>query len=285
MQAALICPRRGPRFSDMSGGRSYFDTSGWDRSARRSGGSRQIPISTPAGDFHVWTRRIGNNQSLKVLLLHGGPGGSSEWFEPFDVWLPPAGIEYYHDDQLGSLRSDQPDDPSLWTLDRFVDEVEQVCRSLGLDGATSCFWATPGVVCWRWSTPCPTRSTSRASSWPTWSPASLSIGAMPPRSSSRPWTRLLLRRCWTSRTAVEGTSPATASRSGSTWAGCTWSDWRPRHINHAVYQRMWGRASFHPAPRQPSMTGHGVQRGLADRLVTARFVHSPTLRSVHPQGF
>ena len=48
--------------------------------------------------------------------------------------LPPAaGIEYYYYDQLGSGFSDQPDEPSLWELDRFVDEVEQVRRALGLD--------------------------------------------------------------------------------------------------------------------------------------------------------
>ena len=117
----------------MSASVSYFDTSTWDESARRSGGSRLIPITTPSGDFRVWTRRVGNNPSLKVLLLHGGPGGSSEFYEPFDVWFPGASIEYYHYDQLGSFRSDQPDDPSLWELDRFVDEVEQVRQALGLD--------------------------------------------------------------------------------------------------------------------------------------------------------
>jgi proline iminopeptidase len=37
---------------------------------------------------------------------------------------------YY--DQLGSWYSDQPDDPSLWEIDRFVDEVEQVRLALGL---------------------------------------------------------------------------------------------------------------------------------------------------------
>ena len=36
-------------------------------------------------------------------------------------------------DQLGSGNSDQPDEPSLWDLDRFVDEVEQVRQALGLD--------------------------------------------------------------------------------------------------------------------------------------------------------
>jgi proline iminopeptidase len=54
-------------------------------------------------------------------------------FESFDTWFPRAGIEYYHYDQLGSFRSDQPDDTSLWELDRFVDEVEQVRQALGLD--------------------------------------------------------------------------------------------------------------------------------------------------------
>ena len=110
----------------------YFDTTGWDRNAVLSGGARMIPISTPSGPFRVWTKRTGTNPDLKVLLLHGGPGGTSEEFECFDTWFPPAGIEYYHYDQLGSFRSDQPDDPSLWDLDRFVDEVEQVRQALGL---------------------------------------------------------------------------------------------------------------------------------------------------------
>jgi proline iminopeptidase len=113
----------------------YFDTSAWDRSELLSGGSRLIPITTPSGEFRVWTRRVGNNPSLKVLLLHGGPGASSELYEPFDLWFPKAGIEYYHYDQLGSFRSDQPDDPSLWELERFVDEVEQVRVALGLDSS------------------------------------------------------------------------------------------------------------------------------------------------------
>jgi proline iminopeptidase len=112
---------------------SYFDTSAWDRRDVIAGGSRMIPVSTPSGEFRVWTRRVGNNPDLKVLLLHGGPGASDELYECFDLWFPRAGIEYYYYDQLGSFRSDQPDDPSLWTLERFVDEVEQVRQALGLD--------------------------------------------------------------------------------------------------------------------------------------------------------
>jgi proline iminopeptidase len=68
-----------------------------------------------------------------VLLLHGGPGSTHEYLEACDSFLPAAGIEYYYYDQLGSGFSDQPDDPSLWELDRFVDEVEQVRQALRLD--------------------------------------------------------------------------------------------------------------------------------------------------------
>jgi proline iminopeptidase len=112
---------------------SYLDTSSWDRRDVISGGSRMVPVSTPSGEYRVWTRRVGNNPDLKVLLLHGGPGASDELYESFDLWFPQAGIEYYYYDQLGSFRSDQPDDPSLWTLERFVDEVEQVRQALRLD--------------------------------------------------------------------------------------------------------------------------------------------------------
>lgn len=96
-------------------------------------GVRMIPITTPKGTFEVWTRRVGDNPRIKLLLLHGGPGMSHEYLESFEDYLPAAGIEFYFYDQLGSYASDQPDEPSLWEIPRFVDEVEQVRQALGLD--------------------------------------------------------------------------------------------------------------------------------------------------------
>ena len=94
-----------------------------------------IPIQTPKGTFRVWTKRVGNNPRIKLLLLHGGPGATHEYFECFDSYLPKEGIEYYYYDQLESAYSDQPHDPDLWTLERYVDEVEQVRKALGLDAS------------------------------------------------------------------------------------------------------------------------------------------------------
>jgi proline iminopeptidase len=109
----------------------YLDYSGRDDVL--SGGVRLIPIETPKGTFRVWTKRIGNHPRMKVLLLHGGPGATHEYFEAFDSYFPAAGIEYYYYDQLGSYYSDQPDEPDLWELPRFVEEVEQVRLALRLN--------------------------------------------------------------------------------------------------------------------------------------------------------
>lgn len=110
---------------------SYLDNS--KRADRLTGGVRSVPISTPHGTFKVWTKRVGNNPRVKLLLLHGGPGATHEYFEPCDSYLPAAGVEFYYYDQLGSHYSDQPDIPALWEIPRFVDEVEQVRLALGLD--------------------------------------------------------------------------------------------------------------------------------------------------------
>jgi proline iminopeptidase len=110
---------------------SYFDSTGRDDVL--SGGVKMVAIDTPKGTFHVWTKRVGNNPRIKVLLLHGGPGFTHEYMECFDSYLPKEGIEYYYYDQLGSYYSDQPADSSLWDTARFVEEVEQVRQALGLD--------------------------------------------------------------------------------------------------------------------------------------------------------
>ncbi len=108
---------------------SYYDNKG--RADAWSGGARTVEITTPKGKFHVWIKRTGNNPRLKLLLLHGGPGATHEYFEAFDSFLPKEGVEYYYYDQLGSGNSDAPNDDDLWTVPRFVSEVDQVRAAIG----------------------------------------------------------------------------------------------------------------------------------------------------------
>jgi proline iminopeptidase len=99
----------------------------------RTAGIQLIPVA--GGKYKVWTKRVGpaGDDGLKVLLLHGGPGFTHEYLECFEDFLPQSGITFYLYDQLGSAYSDQPADPALWTLPRFVEEVEEVRQGLGLD--------------------------------------------------------------------------------------------------------------------------------------------------------
>jgi len=106
---------------------NYGDT------AIQTAGIRMIPIKTPVGEFKVWTKRFGNNPGIKVLLLHGGPAAGHEYMECFESFFPKEGFEFYEYDQLGAPYSDQPSDSSLWTIDRYVDEVEQVRKAIGAD--------------------------------------------------------------------------------------------------------------------------------------------------------
>ena len=95
----------------------------------RTGGARRVKLD----DKHrVWVRRLGSGP-IKLLLLPGGPGCSHEYFEVFEDFLPQRGVELIYYDPLGTGGSDHPDDPNLWTMAHFVEEVEVVRTTLGLD--------------------------------------------------------------------------------------------------------------------------------------------------------
>jgi proline iminopeptidase len=95
----------------------------------RTGGCRRIRIDEK---HEVWVKQVGSGD-VPVLTLHGGPGFPHFYFECFEDFLPQAGIRFWYYDQLGCGFSDRPDDPSLWTVDRYREEVEQVRAALGLE--------------------------------------------------------------------------------------------------------------------------------------------------------
>ena len=110
----------------------YFEKT---KDSIQNGGVKVIPITTTKGTFNVWTKRIGNNPKIKLLLLNGGPGATHEYFECFENFLPAEGIEIIYYDQLGCGNSDNPNDVALWDLARYVEEVEQVRKALNLDAS------------------------------------------------------------------------------------------------------------------------------------------------------
>src|SRR4051794_14219416 len=114
---------------------SIIDYFNYGDTGVRVAGIKMIPVKTPVGVFKVWTKRFGNNPKIKILLLHGGPAAGHEYMECFESFFPQEGFEFYEYDQLGAPYSDQPADSSLWTIERYVDEVEQVRKAIGADSS------------------------------------------------------------------------------------------------------------------------------------------------------
>ncbi len=109
---------------------SYFAS---QDSGIQNGNIKWVEIESFGKKFKVWTKRFGNNPKTKILLLNGGPGGTHEYFECFENFLPKEGVEFIYYDQLGCGYSDNPNDTAYWDLGRFVEEVEQVRKGLNLD--------------------------------------------------------------------------------------------------------------------------------------------------------
>jgi len=92
--------------------------------------SRETHDFLPVDGHRVWYRRVGSG-GIPLLLLHGGPGAGHDYLEPLEALARDREVIFY--DQLGCGRSDQPDDRSLWRIDRFVREIDTVRAALGLE--------------------------------------------------------------------------------------------------------------------------------------------------------
>ena len=103
------------------------------------------PSSIPAsegkmafGGYHTWYRIVGDGKAekeagkLPLLVLHGGPGATHDYLEPLEA-MAQTGRRVIFYDQLGCGHSDQPHDPSLWTVQLYLDELAEIRRSLGLE--------------------------------------------------------------------------------------------------------------------------------------------------------
>ncbi|OLE32268.1 MAG: hypothetical protein AUG45_10745 [Ktedonobacter sp. 13_1_20CM_3_54_15] len=89
----------------------------------------------PVGEYRVWYRIVGggaDHENTPLLTLHGGPGIPHDYIIDMAALASETRRVVFYD-QLGCGRSDQPNDPSLWTIERSVEEIGVVRRALGLE--------------------------------------------------------------------------------------------------------------------------------------------------------
>ena len=85
--------------------------------------------------YKTWYRIVGDREDegkLPLLCLHGGPGTPHDYLEPLEA-IAETGRRVIFYDQLGCGNSDHPHNPSLWKMELFVEEVDAIRKSLGLE--------------------------------------------------------------------------------------------------------------------------------------------------------
>lgn len=100
----------------------------------------EIPVTEgfiPFRGYRTWYRVAGDLSAVPpgkfpILMLHGGPGACHDYLESLQPFAETGRPVIFYD-QLGCGNSDRPDDPSMWTIDLFLDEVRTVREALGLD--------------------------------------------------------------------------------------------------------------------------------------------------------
>src|SRR5262245_57224189 len=86
----------------------------------------------PVPDGWIWYQAKGaQHPTIPLLVLHGGPGAGYRSLEPLESLVADRCVVFY--DQLGCGRSEEPDNPALWRMERFVDEIARIRQLLGLE--------------------------------------------------------------------------------------------------------------------------------------------------------
>jgi proline iminopeptidase len=85
--------------------------------------------AVPGG--RIFWRKFGSGGKTPLLTLHGGPGSSHNYLLPLQALADERPVIFY--DQLGCGRADAPEDESVYSIQRSVDEVDAVRAALGLD--------------------------------------------------------------------------------------------------------------------------------------------------------
>ena len=89
----------------------------------------------PYREYKIWYGIVGEKEEPgkhPLLCLHGGPGAAHDYLTPLGK-LAEHGRRVIFYDQLGAGNSDHPDNPDLWTVELYVEELGVVRDALGLD--------------------------------------------------------------------------------------------------------------------------------------------------------
>ncbi len=216
----------------------------------------------PVTGGKVWYQKTGEGPGVPLLALHGGPGGSSMGFNRLHTLSDDRPVIYY--DQLGCGKSDRPDDPELWTVDRYVEELEQVRAVLGLHEVhlLGHSWGTMLAAAYLLGQPGGVKSvifSSPALSAPRWEKDQRNF-----LKAFSKETQAIIERCEREGT-TESEAYQQAMREYYQRHLCRLDPWPEdvnesmERMNHQIYGQMWGASEF-------TVTGSLKTFDVTDRL-------------------
>ena len=89
----------------------------------------------PFRGYKTWYRRVGEQEEAggtPLVCLHGGPGATHDYFTPLEA-LATTRWQVILYDQLGWGNSDHVNNPALWSIELFIEELGEVRKALGLE--------------------------------------------------------------------------------------------------------------------------------------------------------
>lgn len=92
---------------------------------------RELMVPVEGGRVYVRLNGEIGRGAIPAVFIHGGPGGTHNGFAGILGLAEDRAVILY--DQLDSGRSDRPNDPANWRVERFVEELETVRAALGVE--------------------------------------------------------------------------------------------------------------------------------------------------------
>lgn len=92
---------------------------------------KSLMVPVEGGRVYVRVNGSQHSAAIPAVFIHGGPGGTHNYFAGVLGLADERPVIFY--DQLDSGKSDQPNDPKNWRVERFVDELESIRKALGFE--------------------------------------------------------------------------------------------------------------------------------------------------------
>ena len=114
---------------------------------------KRIIHHIPYKGFYTFCYTFGDlSKGTPLIILHGGPGGCDERYEPLEE-LADKGIPLIFYDQLGCGYSKVPKgNEHLWTFDLYLDELENLIKYFGLKKFNILGHSWGGMLALEWVT-------------------------------------------------------------------------------------------------------------------------------------